>query len=125
MKMVCPYCSGEVQKVRGEKIYPHRPDLHRLKFFLCGPCDAYVGCHAKGKGFKPLGRLANKELRQWKMRAHKEFDPIWRSGRMNRYEAYKWLAEQMGKTSRECHIGKFDVGDCMRVIEIVKLGGIK
>jgi hypothetical protein len=36
-----------------------------------------VGCH-KGTT-KPLGRLADAELREWKKRAHAAFDPVWQA----------------------------------------------
>ena len=48
-------------------------------------CDAYVGCH-EGTTL-PLGRPANARLRTLKAEAHKQFDPIWKSGLMNRREA--------------------------------------
>jgi len=84
--------------------------------YLCRPCDAYVGVH-KGTD-KPLGRLADKELRYWKMAAHEAFDPIWQSKAMKRNEAYKWLAGCMGLKPKETHIGMFDVQQCKKVIKI-------
>lgn len=119
MKLDCPYCGKEAEKVKGDAIYPHRKDLYHKKFFLCVPCDAYVGCH-DGKGFKALGRLADRELRKWKQMAHTAFDPLWRRGKMtSRDAAYYWLADQMGISKREAHIGKFNVDQCKQVIELV------
>lgn len=60
--MICSYCNNEAKLVSGNVIYPHRPDLAYLRFWQCAPCAAYVGCH-KGTT-KPLGRIANAELRQ-------------------------------------------------------------
>jgi hypothetical protein len=37
---------------------------------------------------------------------------------MSRRGAYRWLAEQMGITGDDCHIGMFDVAQCRRVVEI-------
>ena len=84
--------------------------------YLCRPCDAYVGVH-RGTD-KPKGRLANKELRYWKMAAHEAFDPIWQSKTMKRNEAYKWLARRMGLKTKDTHIGMFDVRQCRKVIKI-------
>ena len=59
------------------------------KCYYCEPCNAYVGCHKNSR--KPLGTLANKELRELRIRTHEIFDPLWKSGKMTRSEAYKML----------------------------------
>jgi hypothetical protein len=86
---VCPYCEQPAGLVDGTRVYPHRPDLGHKRFWLCGPCDAYVGCHAEGAwawvdgrrttsdGTWPLGRLADAELRRAKSAAHRAVDPLW------------------------------------------------
>lgn len=105
----------------GRELYPNRPELHRKNFWRCAPCDAHVGCHAYNRrhsrtGTEPLGRLANRELRAAKMRAHAAFDPLWREGEMTRDEAYSWLARRLGLKPSNCHIGMFDVAMCDRVV---------
>lgn len=112
----CDYCGQVAKLVSGEKIYPHRKDLWRLDFYLCAPCDAYVGCH-KGS-YRPLGRLADAFLRVEKSKAHAAFDPLWKSRKMTRGAAYKWLAEQLSISKDECHIGMFSAVMCRRVVEI-------
>lgn len=72
----CPYCREPSKAVTGARIYPHRPDLHRKKFFECEPCGAWVGCHDTGA---PFGRLANAALRKAKQAAHAAFDPFWKA----------------------------------------------
>lgn len=116
--MNCDYCGKPAELVTGDEIYPHRPDLSRLRFWRCEPCDAHVGCH-RGTT-RPLGRLANAELRRAKMAAHAAFDPLWKSGRMSRSEAYAWLADRLGIEADVCHIGMFDVAMCELVCEEVK-----
>ena len=83
--------------------------------YLCPRCGAYVGVH-KGSD-KPLGRLANSELRNWKKAAHAAFDPLWKYGpyRGRRNEAYRWLSEIMGTPIEFTHIGMFDVDQCRKV----------
>ena len=116
MSLKCPYCNRDAVKVTGEKLYPHRKDLYSLRFWMCEPCNAYVGCH-KGTD-TPLGRLANAELRAMKSKAHKAFDPLWKEGYMSRREAYTWLSEVLDISSDECHIGMFDVPRCEEVIDL-------
>ena len=121
--VTCPYCGNAAALVTGEAIYPHRPDLHNLRFWQCAPCGAYVGCHKPNKkmgfdGTQPLGRLANAELRKAKWDAHAAFDPLWKAGRMDRRQAYGWLAKALGIAVEDCHIGEFDVATCKRVVSI-------
>lgn len=133
---VCPYCGQFSAKVGGDAIYPHRPDLHHKTFYQCAPCDAYVGTHPGTE--KPLGRLADAELRRWKSRTHAAFDPIWqeryarKSAHDTRYKKgmarggrYKRLAELMGIPKEDCHIGMFDVAACQQAIEICQSGALE
>lgn len=123
--MICVYCDNEAQLVGGDMVYPHRPDLAHLRFWQCVPCGAYVGCH-KGTA-KPLGRLANAELREAKVAAHAAFDPLWKfttfkDGHqvMTRNAAYEWLADQLGIPRADCHIGMFDVERCRLVVALCR-----
>lgn len=112
--LLCPYCMDKTVLVGGDVIYPHRPDLYKKWFYSCRPCGAYVGCHPGTK--KPLGRLANGELRKAKQEAHAAFDPLWKSGRRKRKDAYAWLAANIGIDVNDCHIGEFDVKACKLVV---------
>ncbi len=114
MGVSCDYCGEHAELVTGRDVYPHRPDLARVRLYRCEPCGAHVGCHRGTK--KPLGRLANASLRAAKMRAHAAFDPLWRGGTMRRGEAYAWLAKALGIDIRDCHIGMFDEETCARVV---------
>lgn len=115
----CPYCGAVPELADSAEIYGHSYGA----IFICRPCGAYVGCHTGTN--KPLGRLANKELRQWKNQAHKYFDPLWQakmktgfSRRRARLAGYQWLAEQMEIQLELCHIGMFDVDQCKEVVRI-------
>lgn len=127
MKVICDYCERPASLVTGSAIYPHRPDLFHKSFWRCASCEAYVGCHPKaraggaglGDGSRPLGRLANAELRAAKRRAHAAFDPIWKSGEMRRGDAYCWLSKVLGISKEKCHIGMFDVDGCEAVVTAV------
>lgn len=123
----CPYC-GEIANLESSKKVYHGKDFGLM--YICSSypaCDAYVGVH-KGS-CKPLGRLANYELRRWKNKAHAAFDPLWRvsldeklrDGHSRSYirnKAYKWLAKQLDIETKDCHIGMFDIYMCKRVVEI-------
>ena len=53
-------------------------------------------------------------------KAHEEFDPIWKRGKINRGQAYQWLAEQLGIEVGACHISWFDAATCELVIRICR-----
>jgi hypothetical protein len=112
---VCEYCGEESALVTGKIVYPHIPRLHANPIYACMPCRAWVGCHPSTT--KPLGRLANGELRKKKMAAHASFDPLWKEGRMKRKEAYAWLAGKLGIAVKDTHIGMFDAATCDRVVK--------
>ena len=112
--VTCPYCSSAAEQVGGDVIYPHRPDLAAKRFWRCKPCDAYCGSHPDGK---PLGRLANAELRRARNKANALFDPLWRSGVMRRGEAYEWLQKLTGLSKAKCHIAMMDLPTVRRTID--------
>jgi hypothetical protein len=117
--VVCSYCGRQAELVNGNAIYPHRPDLSKKLFYRCAPCGAYVGCDPGTK--KPLGSLANAELRKVRSDAHAVFDPKWRSGAWgSRHEAYAKLAKMLGVATDECHIGGFDFDTCQKVVALCK-----
>ena len=116
MKVICPYCQADAKLTDSQCVYRRSYGL----IWICFPCMAWVGVHKNSPANVPLGRLANAELRQWKQRAHAAFDPLWREGDMRRKQAYAWLAERMGMSRKQCHIGMFDVAECKRVVEIMK-----
>ena len=117
-KVYCDYCGRETEYVDSKVIYGKSYG----KIYLCRNCMAYVGVH-KGTD-KPLGRLANAELRNWKKAAHAVFDPLWKYGRFrgHRNAAYAWLAQKMGlQIGKEVQTGTF--GADMKV-ELVNDGPV-
>lgn len=125
MTVVCPYCDKPAVLVGGNVIYPHRDDLTHKKFWMCEPCEAWVGCHPPDKKSKrpndiPMGRLANADLRNLKVMAHAYFDPLWKSKEMTRTQAYAWLAKEVGMSAANMHIGMLDEVGCRAVIAVLK-----
>lgn len=113
---ICPYCDQPSVQFGGLKLYPHRQDLASKTFFLCEPCDAFVGTH-KGTN-KPLGTLANKPLREQRKLAHATFDPLWKEEQYSRGEAYRRLTKAMNLSRDACHIGMFNLEQCKQVIQL-------
>lgn len=112
---ICPYCKVKSEKANSKEVY-HGKDYGDI--FICRPCKAYVGVH-KDNG-KPLGRLANAELRKAKREAHRYFDNIWKLKYKDRKKAYAWLSESIGVEKEFCHIGMFDIEQCLKVVQVCK-----
>lgn len=109
---ICPYCSRSTVFTDSAVVYGRSYGM----IYWCKPCGAYVGVH-KGTS-NALGRLANKELREFKKQAHAAFDPIWQEKFMTRMVAYNWLSRRLNIPSEFTHIGMFSEDTCKKVIEI-------
>lgn len=114
--VTCPYCGDKAELTNSKIVYGR--DYGPIYLCKCVEGWAYVGVN-KQNG-KPLGRLADRELRELKKQAHKAFDPLWKpeGAEMTRTQAYAWLAKQMELGLDECHIGMFDIESCQRCIQI-------
>lgn len=121
---ICPYCGREANLMRNSAALYHGHDYGPMWVCLRPTCEAWVGTH-KGTE-RPLGRLANAELRKAKRDAHAAFDRLWQ-GKMKRdgvtkqeamAAAYRWLAGQLEIDRKETHIGMMNPDQCRRVVEI-------
>jgi len=104
----------------GREMYPRRPDLASLPFWVCDDCGAFVGTHHKTKKQKlrPMGHLATPEVKQWRMRIHAILDPLWKTGKIERGHAYARISKALGHTYHTGEIYNAEEGEF--VYEIVK-----
>jgi len=129
----CPYCGRVAELVSGDELFADHPELASKSFWRCEPCKAHVGCHGLGAevrgedgsvtlsdGTLPFGTLANAALRSARSAAHDLFDPLWKSRRMGRSEAYAWLSEQLNVPFERTHISMFDIEQCKRLMDAVE-----
>lgn len=123
-RILCDYCEMPAQLMEDSS-----PLYHGVNYgpaWVCPLGCGWVGCH-KGT-CKPLGRIANKELRRAKMDAHAAFDRLWQakwrkercSKKHARGAGYQWLAVQLGIDQAVCHIGMMNVAMCRRVVEVCR-----
>lgn len=111
----CADCGSAAKLTCGAEVYPHRADLADKPVWVCA-CGARCGCHPGT--IKPLGTPAGPETRAARQRAHRAFDQLWKSGRMSRKAAYRWLAEQLDLHPDDCHIGMMQVEMADRVCAV-------
>lgn len=110
--MICPYCKKEALWCDNAERYGKRYGKSYMCYW-CKDCDSYVGCHNNTQ--KALGTMANKELREWRMKAHAVIDPLWREKGWNRNSVYKYLRKVF---EREIHIGESDVETCKKILTL-------
>uniref|UniRef100_A0A6H1ZGG1 Uncharacterized protein n=1 Tax=viral metagenome TaxID=1070528 RepID=A0A6H1ZGG1_9ZZZZ len=113
--MKCPYCKEEAEWCENKAIYGRNYGKSFMCYF-CKNCDAYAGCHKNSR--KALGTIANKELRQKRMRTHEVVDSLWKTGQYKRATVYKRLSEAFGF---QVHIGEADEKICDEIIKTVPL----
>ncbi len=120
---LCPYCNCGSKLVNGDEIYKQwinetpRPKFLDKKYYVCiKNNDHYVGTYSDNT--TSLGRLADKELRNFKNQGHNIFDPLWKnkSHFKNQKEAYNWLSKQMNLPLEFTHFGMFTTDQCQEAI---------
>lgn len=108
----CPECAVYMALVPNpykgaEAVYYRCPEVG---------CSGSHGAHADGE---PLGIPATQPTKDARMAAHRAFDAWWRAMGMRRSDAYRWLALKLQVELEHCHIGRFDVETCRRVVAAV------
>jgi Protein of unknown function (DUF3268). len=102
------YCTGcekdvDARLTTGAECYPYRPDLALIPFWRCDTCGNYVGCHYKTrKPTTPLGCIATPEILNARRHIHALLDPLWKSKKISRGEAYGYISGKM-KLGRSYH----------------------
>lgn len=120
------WCTGCNRRVSarltdGSEMYPTRPDLAEIPFWVCETpdCRAFVGTHHKTKQkYKALGFLATPEVKRWRMMIHAILDPLWKTGRIDRGRAYRYITDRLGRNYHTAEI--YSVEEGREVYEIVK-----
>lgn len=121
IQTVCPKCNVESRMTNGREIYPHRKDLYTKTFYKCDVCLGYVGCHPKST--RPLGTPANAELRKARNSVHALIDPIYKASphkKGARSNMYEYMANAMGISRDECHVGMFNIEQCSKACRIME-----
>lgn len=115
----CPYCGAQAMLRPASVVYGDAVKSRESHLYVCSrwpKCDAYVGAHKKD--LSPMGTLANGDLRHKRIQAHRALDALWKSGRMEKWQAYVWLQAKLGLNSRQTHIAMFSEYMCDQVIAI-------
>ena len=112
----CPYCGAKATLRPSSAVYGDAAKTDGY-LYVCDrypKCDSYVGAHKKTK--LPMGILANGDLRNKRIQAHKAFDWMWKSGLMTKWQAYKWMQGKLDLSDEQAHIAMFSEYMCDRLI---------
>ena len=112
-KLYCPYCGGLAVLRPAEYVYGERnlnPDNY---LYVCSgypSCDSYIGVHKKS--MRPMGTLANGDLRHKRIEAHRALNKVVQAGIMTKHGAYIWLQNRLCLREKDMHIGMFSEYRC-------------
>jgi hypothetical protein len=115
---ICPVCSVPMRLKVTER-FRYLNGLPRL-FWICpynATCRMLCGAHPDGT---PSSTPADAETKAARNRAHEAFDALWKTDRLSRHGAYRWMQRKMGMTRDEAHIGFFDVAQCEQLIGLLE-----
>ena len=115
----CPYCNSVSKLWPASFIYGDM-FLSDKNFWVCKKyptCNSYVGTHSNPpfQNF-PMGSLADRELRETRLKAHTLFDHFWKSKVKTRNEMYKWFQKEMELDGKYAHIGELNLEQCLDLI---------
>ena len=88
-------------------------------FYVCSgypECNAYVSANQKNN--RPLGTMADGELRNLRIQAHRALREIWTQGYMTKNSTYHWLSGKLalsGEGNTCCHVCTYR---CMETIRL-------
>lgn len=117
----CPYCGGKPKYISGNKLYNKNIGM----IYVCENCDAYIGVYGSTK--RPLGRLANSELRKKKQETNYYINAIIQKAvkkGQHRSEAkkstLKWLGNNLEVDVTHMQTNMFDIDLCEETIKLCK-----
>ena len=110
-----PYCGAPATVRSASEIYGGSDSRGRLYV-----CSNYPRCNAYARmdpcTGRPMGELANGDLRHKRIVAHRRFDRLWQEGVMSRDAAYRWLADYFSIPLGDAHIARFSEYRCDELI---------
>lgn len=64
--------------------------------------------------------LADKKTHKARIKAHRHFDILWKTGFLSRSEAYNWLSKTLNISKDVCHMKLLNYEQCKKVIRICR-----
>ena len=113
----CPYCGAQATLRPASVIYGSRAIHPDSRFYICSrwpACDSYVRAHKGSR--RPMGELANGDLRQKRIEAHQALEQLQHHWKTSRKYMYLWLGYSLGIDAAHAHIAQFGEYRCEQTI---------
>ena len=120
-RLYCPYCGRQAVLRPATYVYGERNLDPENYLYVCGgypACDSYIGVHKKS--LRPMGTLADGNLRHKRIEAHRALNEVINAGVMTKHGLYIWLQNRLCLSETEMHIGKFSYFRCEETIRECK-----
>ena len=118
-QITCPYCGAPAICRPASTVFGNAVRQKGSYLYLCSrwpACDSYVAAHKRD--LRPMGTLANKDLRRKRILAHEALEKLHRHRHMEKWAVYVWLQGKLGLDPEEVHIGMFSDEMCDKVISL-------
>ena len=119
LQLICPYCNAPAKLMTNKEFFGDDAREPDEKLYVCSNyykgCDSYVTTYKNTE--KPKGIMANGEVRNLRIRAHKAIDKVIDSGTMTKNQIYRYLGIYFG--DREFHLGKSGIYKCNETIRLM------
>ena len=120
-QIYCPYCGAPAVCRPASTVYGADTIDRKSHLYLCSnwpSCDAYVSAHKTDR--RPMGTLANGNLRHKRILAHQALEKLQKELHMDKWASYVWLQTKLGLDSHHTHIGMFSEQLCDQVISLCR-----
>ena len=104
IRVRCPYCGRMARLHPASYVYGSDNLDSESYLYVCDGypdnCDAYVGAHKKS--LLPKGELADGQLRNKRILAHRALNTLLEEGCMTKKSAYIWLQNKLCLREKTC-----------------------
>ncbi len=111
-----PICPGCRRRMRLELVTSTSSERKVWRCPRWPVCDYLCSAHADGR---PMGIPADQPTRAARARLHVVFDRLWTSGKMDRTQAYTFLAAVTDLPKDQAHISRFDAATCTALMDVL------
>lgn len=118
----CPYCGEQAVLTDADRVGKRS----LVVVWGCQPCNAWVAVRKQDTRYRPLGTLANPELRSARATVRDVANILWRSYDKSRIllprseRRRAWFSDLLGLPRAQCNIETFDLHECQRALRALR-----
>lgn len=113
----CGECGADMILRKAKETYH---DGSPRYFYSCSLFPQCRGAASADKWGKLIGIPADAKTKAVRSQAYREFEQFWRARGWSRTKGYRWLAERLRLTKKQCSFAAFDIERCNQVVDIIK-----